>query len=118
MRESIAALNEGDNIIIYPEDSKNGYLPELEGFHQGFVALAELCEKKGMNTPIYVTYFRKSDLTYIIDRPVYYKDLAANGATRADIAKKLLDRCNELGKMQFTDEAEKAVQAEAAPAQA
>ena len=71
-----------------------------------------------MNTPIYVTYFRKSDLTYIIDRPVYYKDLAANGATRADIAKKLLDRCNELGKMQFTDEAEKAVQAEAAPAQA
>lgn len=118
LRESIAALNEGDNIIIYPEDSKNGYLPELEGFYQGFVVLAELCEKKGMNTPIYVTYFRKSDLTYIIDSPVYYKDLAANGATRADIAKKLLDRCNELGKMQFTDEAEKSVEAEAAPAQA
>ena len=118
LRESIAALKEGDNIIIYPEDSTNGYLAELEGFHQGFVALAELCHKKGMDTPIFVTYFRKSDLTYIIDKPVYYKDLAANGATKADIAKKLLDRCNELGKMQFPNEEEKAVETEAAPAQA
>lgn len=114
LRESIAALQEGDNVIIYPEDSTNGYLAELEGFHQGFVALAALCEKKGMNTPIYVTYFRKSDLTYIIDAPVYYKDLAANGATKEEIAKKLLDRCNVLGKMQFPDETEKAEAAEEA----
>lgn len=106
LRESIAALNEGDNIIIYPEDSTNGYLEELEGFHQGFVALAALCDKKGMDTPIYVTYFRKSDLTYIVDAPVYYKDLAANGATKEEIAKKLLDRCNELGKMQFPQDAD------------
>lgn len=104
LRESVAALNDGDNIIIYPEDSTNGYLSELEGFHQGFVALAALCDKKGMDVPIYVTYFRKSDLTYIVDAPVYYKDLAANGATKAEIAKKLLDRCNELGKMQFSQD--------------
>ena len=78
----------------------------------------ELCHKKGMNTPIFVTYFRKSDMKYIIDKPVYYKDLAANGATKDEIAKKLLDRCNELGKMQFTAETEKAVETEVAPAQA
>lgn len=94
-------LESGDNIIIYPEDSTNGYLAELEGFHKGFVALAALCEKKGMNVPIYVSYYRKSDLTCIIDAPVYYKDLAAKGESKEEIAERLLDRCNELGKMQF-----------------
>lgn len=106
LRESVATLRAGDNIIIYPEDSTNGYLAELEGFHQGFVALAELCHKKGMDVPIYVTYFRKSDLTCIVDAPVYYKDLAANGGTKESIANRLLDRCNELGKMQIPQETE------------
>lgn len=118
LRESIETLQAGTNVVIYPEISDNGYLAELEGFHKGCVALMELCHKKGMNTPIFVTYFRKSDMKYIIDKPVYYKDLAANGATKDEIAKKLLDRCNELGKMQFTDETEKAVETEVAPAQA
>lgn len=117
LRESIKTLQEGTNVVIYPEISDNGYLAELKGFHKGCVALMELCDKKGMNTPVFVTYFRKSDLTYIIDKPVYYKDLAANGATKDEIAKKLLDRCNELGKMQFTDEADKqSVEKEAASA--
>ncbi len=104
LKESLKALQSGDNIIIYPEDSKNGYLAELEGFHEGFVMLAEFCKKRGYDVPIYVTYFRKSDLVYIIDKPVYYSELSSNGETRAEIAKKLCDRCNELGKMKFNIE--------------
>lgn len=105
LRESVATLREGTNIVIYPEVSDKGYFAELKGFHKGCVALMELCHKKGMDTPIFVSYFKKSEKKYIIDKPVYYKDLAANGETKEEIAKKLLDRCNELGKMQFTDEA-------------
>ncbi|MBQ1280862.1 MAG: hypothetical protein IIY16_01280, partial [Oscillospiraceae bacterium] len=32
LRESIEALEAGESIVIFPEDSKNGYLAELEGF--------------------------------------------------------------------------------------
>ena len=106
IRESVAALKEGDNIVVYPEDSTNGYLPELEGFHGGFVVLAEICKKKGIDVPIYVTYFKKKELQYIIDKPVMYSELSANGESKEEIAKKLLDRCNELGKMQFPKEGE------------
>lgn len=101
IRESLIALQNGDNVVIYPEVSDKGYLAELEGFHAGFVALAETCKKRGMDVRIYVTYFRKSDLTYIVDAPVLYSQLSSNGETRDEIAKKMLDRCNELGKMQF-----------------
>ena len=102
LRESIDALKEGYNIVIFPEDATKGYLAELEGFFQGFVMLAELCHRRGIDVPIYVTYFKKKDLVYMVDAPILYSELIKDGATREQIAKRLLDRCNELGKMDHT----------------
>ena len=104
IRESIDTLKRGENVVIYPEDSTNGYLAELEGFHGGFVSLADIAYKRGLDIPIYVTYYRKSDKMYIIDKPVLYSQLIQDGATREEIADKLRLRCNELGKMQFSEE--------------
>ena len=108
IRESIAALQSGDNIIIYPEVSDKGYLPVLEGFHPGFVLLCEMCLKRGMDIPIYVTYFKRNDLTYIVDKPVYYSEIAKKFDSREDIAHYFCERCNELGQMSFDGDAEKA----------
>ena len=104
VRESIAALKSGDNIVIFPEDSTNGYLPELEGFHEGFVLLGEVALKQGLDLPIYVSYFCKSDCTYIFDAPVKFSELSEKYGSRAEIAKYLCNRCNELGKMKFDSE--------------
>lgn len=101
LKESTEALKEGYNIVIFPEDAAKGYLEVLEGFYAGFAMLAETCKKQGMDLPVYVTYFRKKDLTYIIDKPVLYSELCKNGATKEEIAKRLVERCNELGKIQF-----------------
>ncbi len=103
LRESIESLKSGDNVVVFPEDSTKGYLAELEGFHEGFVLLADTCKKKGMDLPIYVSYFRKSDRTYIFDAPVMYSELSAKYKSREKIASYLCHRCNELGKMQFDE---------------
>ena len=104
IRQSVDAIKRGENIVIFPEDSTNGYLKELEGFHAGFVMLADICLKRGIDVPIFVTYFDKEGLRYIVDEPVYYSTLKKDGRTRCDIAKILLDRCNELGKMSYERE--------------
>ena len=104
IRESIRALNSGDNIVVFPEDSTNGYLAELEGFHMGFVLLADICLRRGLDIPIYVSYFRKSDLTYIFDAPVNYSALKEMYNSREEIARYLCHRCNELGKMQLDED--------------
>jgi hypothetical protein len=102
IKESIISLKEGYNVVIFPEDSSKGYLDELEGFYGGFVMLAEYAYKKGMDLPIYVTYFKKEEKQYIIDDPILYSTLINEvGTDTATIAKKLVERCNELGKMQF-----------------
>ena len=101
LRESLAALEQNESVVVFPEDATNGYKAELEGFFCGFVMLAEVAARRGMDLPIYVTYFKKKDLQYIVDAPIYYSELARGGATRAEIADRLLHRCNALGKMRF-----------------
>ncbi len=104
IRESIESIKNGDNIAIYADIADKGYLPVLEGFHEGFVTFASIALKKGIDLPIFVTYFRKSDCTYVIDAPVKFSELIKNSETREEIAKKLCDRCNELGQMKFDEE--------------
>lgn len=99
--ESIRTLEDGKNLIIFPEISDKGYLDELEGFHQGFLMLANICYRKGIDLSVYIAYYKKSEKRYIVDKPFKYSELVAAGLSKEEMAKKLCDRCNELGKMQF-----------------
>lgn len=103
INESLEAIKNGQSIVVFPEDSSNGYLAELEGFYAGFVMFAETCLKRGIDVPIYVSYFKKEERIYVIDKPVMYSELSKNGESRKEIADKLRIRCNELGKMNFEE---------------
>ena len=104
INESLETVKNGQSIVVFPEDSKNGYLAELEGFYAGFVLFAEACKRKGIDIPIYVSYFKKEEKIYVIDKPVLYSELVAECDDKKQIADKLRLRCNELGKMQFDAE--------------
>ncbi len=112
IKESIQSLKNGENIVIYPEQSDDGYLSELKGFHAGFVVLAETCLRRGLDIPIYITYFKKKECQYIIDKPVMYSQIAKEYKTKEEITKALCQRCNELGKMQFEKVVDKATEQE------
>lgn len=99
IRESIETLKKGVNVVIFPEDSTNGYLDELEGLHNGFLVMLEACYKRGMDIPVYATYFCKQNGIHMIDKPIMYSELIKDSATKNDIAKRLCDRMNELGRM-------------------
>lgn len=99
IRESVSAIKQGDNIVIYPEDSNKGYLQELEGFFAGFVMLGDACLKEGIDVSIYVAYFKKKEKEYIFDKPIMYSELCKKYRTKEEKARALCERCNELGKM-------------------
>lgn len=100
--ESIETLNSGKNVIIFPEISDKGYLDELEGFHQGFLTLTSICNKKDMDLSIYISYYRKSEKTYVVDKPIKLSELFSLAPSREEIAKILCNRCNELGKLDLS----------------
>lgn len=104
LSESIRTFEDGHSVIIFPEISDKGYLDELEGFHQGFLMLASICHKKGMDLSVYISYYRKSERLYVVDKPFKISELFAEGLSREEMAKKLCNRCNELGKMEINKE--------------
>ena len=112
LSESTKALEDGYNVIIFPEDSTKGYLDELEGFHAGFVLLMNMCAKKGIDVPVYVSYYKKSEKRYVIDKPVMLSKLLECGEDKENVAQKLCDRCNVLGKMTFSNDQQEIVEIE------
>ncbi len=104
IKESLVAVKKGESIVVFPEHSEKGYLPELEGFFEGFAVFAEHCARKGIDIPIVVSYFRKNENTYVFDAPVPYSVLLAEHGDRKNIVAHLLMRCNELGKMPIDEE--------------
>lgn len=99
LRESDAALRKGQNIVIFPEISDKGYLDVLEGFHLGFLALLKHAYHRGLDLPVYVTYYHKKTNTHVIDAPVLFSSLLERGEGDEALARRLCDRCNELGRM-------------------
>ena len=96
--QSMIALENGHSLVIFPEDSTNGYLDELEGFHGGFLMMGEICLRHGVDFPVCVAYYKKSERKYIFDKPVMVSELLKDGKKRDEVAAELCERCNHLGR--------------------
>ncbi len=106
INESIASIKNGENIVIFPEKSDNGYEATLKGFYGGFVLLAEICKKQGIDLPIYIAYFNKENRTYLIDKPILYSELSKQYGSREELCQAVCNRCNELGTMTYKEQSE------------
>lgn len=96
LKESVEAIKNGDNVVIFPEKSDKGYLETLEGFYNGFFVLASQCRKVGIDVDIYTSYFQKKQHVYIFDKPIKFSELLEKYQSREAVGKYLLDRCNAL----------------------
>lgn len=101
LKESVKSLQENCNLIIFPEDSSNGYFDQMTEFFSGFVTLANYCLKKGMDLPVYVTYLRKKQRIFVVDKPFMWSEVARLGLSKGEIAQKLLIRCNQLATIEL-----------------
>ena len=96
LKKSMDALNNGESLIIFPEDSSTGYHDTILGFFGGFAVLCNMCYKRGRDLPIYVTYLKKENKEFIIDKPIMFSELVKDGFDKEKIAERLCNRLNEL----------------------
>ena len=99
LRESWEAISSGTSVVIFPEISDKGYLDTLEGFHGGFALLLEFCKKRGVDVPIFVSYYNKENQAHMVDKPILYSALAEKYPTREAQAEYLCARCNRMGEI-------------------
>lgn len=104
IRESYDAIKNGENIVIFPEKSPDGYESELKGFYAGFIGFAQHCHKNGYDLPIFVSYYKRKERTYIFDKPILFSELKKQYETRDEMIDFLLTKCNNLNKISVSDE--------------
>ena len=100
---SIETLNKNETLIIFPEDSSDGYHDELKECFAGFVVLGKLCLKNNIDVPVYASYFRKKEKVVVVDKPVMLSELLNSDLDKKEIARRMRDRMNELGNMDISE---------------
>lgn len=96
-KKSINMLNNDIGIIIFPEDSTNGYFDVLTKFNQGFVGLSIMYYRKyGIDLPVYPNYVNVKKKVIIIDKPLFVNELLSKGKTQEEVAEIFKNKVNDL----------------------
>jgi len=98
-QRSMDLLCEDKNVLIFPENSSDGYHEVLKEYHAGFVKLAKFFRKRtGRDIPICTVCFSGKKNRMVIDKPVFLQDLIREHSLESDaqIAEYFKNRTNQL----------------------
>lgn len=101
INKSIEILKDNQSIIIFPENSSDGYHDVLKQYFAGFYVLAKKAFSEGMNLKIYNMYYQKKKNCFVVDKPIPFSDLTVLNKSREEIAEMFRIRANELGQMEI-----------------
>lgn len=88
-------LKNGLPVTIFPEDSEEGYLDEMKGFHPGFITLARTYNRRYKeDVKIYPMYVHHNKRIMVIGKPFRLSDF--DGMSDEEICRYAEDRINKL----------------------
>jgi len=97
---SIEIIENNVPVLIFPENSNEGYTDILEQFWPGYLTLPKMYYKKhGIDLPVYCLRYDKDPKRITIGKPMYYNELAKTH-TDEEINKMFLDYMNSLKNVQ------------------
>lgn len=97
LRNSVKVLDANMSVMVYPENSNEGYKDVLTEFFPGFVMLAEkYYRQKGEDVPVYPVYYSIKKRIMAIGKPLYVQDMVKEGLDRYQIAQRYCDAVNQL----------------------
>ena len=97
IKMSEQVLDAGESVLIFPEDSKDGYFDEITAALPGFVMLAETHNKRHEEAmPILPLYYHKKSRTIFVGECFCERELRESGMTRAQRAEVGKEKINSL----------------------
>ena len=97
IKDSIATIDNDLPILIFPENSNDGYFEYIESVFPGFITLSErYLKKKGVDLPIYPCYLHYEKKILIIGKPIYLENLKKEGMGKDEICDFFKNKINSL----------------------
>lgn len=108
LKNSVKVLEENKAILIFPENSNDGYHNKMNMFHPGFVVLSQYYYKlHNEDLPIYPIYYSRKQKKMVVGYPMYVQDYVKQGLSKEEISQKFCDAVNNLYYKHFDIEKEK-----------
>ena len=95
-KETEKVMADGYPLVVYPEDSSDGYKDQIEKVFNGFLLYCQIQYRKGIDLPIYVSYFQNKKRRFVINKPHYYSELVKQYENHDQIADALRLEMNSL----------------------
>lgn len=96
VRKSVEILGESA-VMIFPEDSSEGYYEVAQKFLSGFVlVLEQYFRKNNEDIPVRASYYSKERRLIVVDEPCYLQDFKREGLDREGIAEAMRMKVNAL----------------------
>ena len=97
IKNSCTVINADIPVMVFPENSNDGYKDVLTEFFPGFVMLAMAYYRQtGVDIPIYPTYYSIKKRILVIGKPLFVQDMVKEGLDRYQIAERYCNAVNEL----------------------
>lgn len=97
IKDSCKILDAGMSVMVFPEDSNDGYYDMLTQCFPGFVMLAEKYYRAtGEDVPVYPVHYHVKKRVLVIGKPIYVQDLVKQGLDRYQIADVYCKAINKL----------------------
>ena len=98
LKTSCKILDTDNPILIFPEDSTNGYLNPPIAFNKGFITLAKLYYKmRKVDLPVYSGYLLSGKKRkMVVGKPVYVNKLLEEGKSEDEICQMALENMQNL----------------------
>ena len=104
IENSIKILDSNATVMVFPEDSNEGYFDEIKSVFPGFVMLAERYYKKtGEDLPVIPVYYSQKHKQIMVGKPLYVQELMKEGLDRQGVADRFKDEINGLYTTYFKD---------------
>lgn len=102
--DSLTVLKDGASILIFPENSSEGYKEELSEFFPGFVMLAEQYYRRNKkDIPICPIYYNPKKSVICVDKTYTIREFAQQGMKRDQIAEQFRQIVNDLYRKSLTE---------------
>ena len=99
IKTTIDVLKKDCSVLIFPENSSQGYFNELSSIHPGFCVAGEAALKNGIDVDMVFAYLNNGEkYRLIIDSPVKYSELKERFGSRDAIVDFACRRINELSR--------------------
>ena len=93
---SLECLEKGVSVMIFPENSNDGYKDIITDFYSGYLALTKLHYKRhGEDLPMHILRYEKNPSKIVIGKAFYYQELAKT-YTDSEITQMIIDYLNGL----------------------